>query len=222
MRMTGHEMRTPLVAVGGLLDLLAQKIPPDETGAVCLDLILRSKNRMEAMGDLVDDLLEYSRLQAVLPAAERSRFDLAGVVRTASEELEVLAASKEIAVTLQLDSCEFEGNREQMLSLVKNLLSNSLQYTPRSGKVEVRLHRENGRAILETQDSGIGISVEPLGRIFEEFFRASEARQLVPGGTGLGLALCKKIVENHGGSIEVQSKPDQGTLFRVTLPLPAA
>jgi len=222
MRMTGHEMRTPLVAVGGLLDLLARKIPPDQNGLECLGLIQRSKSRMQAMGDMVDDLLEYSRLQAVLPAAERSRFDLAGVARTASEELEVLAASKEIAVTLQLDPCEFEGNREQMLSLVKNLLSNSLQYTPRSGKVEVRLHREEGRAILETQDSGIGISTEAVGRVFDEFFRTSEARQLVPGGTGLGLALCKRIVENHGGSIEVQSKPGQGTLFRVTLPLRSA
>jgi signal transduction histidine kinase len=111
------------------------------------------------------------------------------------------------------------GDPEALRRLVDNLVVNAVTYTPSGGWVRVVAARDGGRAVLTVADSGIGISAEHLDRIFERFYRVDKARSRSKGGTGLGLAIVKHAASLHGGTVEVQSRPDQGSTFTVALPL---
>ena len=102
--------------------------------------------------------------------------------------------------------------------MLDNLVSNAIKFTPRGGRVEVRLSEENGSAVLEVEDSGLGIPEAEQAQLFERFFRSSTATTQAIPGTGLGLTITKAIVERHGGLIEVESAEDLGTTVRVRLP----
>jgi signal transduction histidine kinase len=115
------------------------------------------------------------------------------------------------------------GDARGLSQLCRNLLSNAIRYTPDGGRVTVRVTRLGDRIRLQVEDTGIGIPAADLPRVFEEFFRASNARERVPAGTGLGLAIVRSAAEQHGGTVEVSSEPGRGTCFTVELPAaPAA
>ena len=111
------------------------------------------------------------------------------------------------------------GNREQLRQLVVILVDNALRYTPRGGRVDVDVARRDGSAVLAVSDTGIGIEQSALDRVFERFYRADDARNRDSGGAGLGLAIARKLVTDHGGSIAAHSAPGQGSTFTVSLPL---
>ena len=100
-----------------------------------------------------------------------------------------------------------------------NLLANAIQYTPRGGRIDVRLVREDSSAVLTVADTGIGISPAAAERLFEEFYRAPEAKKAFTDGTGVGLSIVRRVVEIHGGEISVSAREGGGTVFRVRLPL---
>ena len=102
--------------------------------------------------------------------------------------------------------------------MVTNLLLNAIKYTPENGKVTVSIKNENDFAVVEIADTGIGIPANEIGKVFQEFFRASNAREVERNGTGLGLSIAKYIVERHNGKIWVESKENNGTKFWFTLP----
>jgi two-component system phosphate regulon sensor histidine kinase PhoR len=110
------------------------------------------------------------------------------------------------------------GDANQLIQVIVNLLSNALRYTL-EGEVNVKLFAKDTQAVLEVQDTGIGISSEHLPRIFERFYRVDRARSRETGGTGLGLSIVKHIVESHKGTIEVESELNVGSTFRVKIPL---
>jgi two-component system phosphate regulon sensor histidine kinase PhoR len=115
------------------------------------------------------------------------------------------------------------GDEEALGQVTTNLLDNALKYTPRGGRVWVRLREEGADAVIEVQDTGIGIKPQDCGRIFERFYRVDKARSRELGGTGLGLSIVKHILRAHGGSVFVESEPGVGSTFRAVLPLsPAA
>ena len=114
-----------------------------------------------------------------------------------------------------------QGDRARLAQVLDNLVSNGLKFTPSGGRVEVRLSAQDGAAILEVEDTGLGIPVDEQERLFERFFRSSNATENAIPGTGLGLTITKAIVERHGGRIEVESAEDAGTTVRVSLPLGA-
>jgi signal transduction histidine kinase len=111
------------------------------------------------------------------------------------------------------------ADRARLFQLLDNLLSNALKFTPEGGRVDVLLSAENGHAVLEVADSGIGIPQAEQARLFERFYRASTATAQAVPGTGLGLAIAKAIVEAHGGRIGVESDEGTGARFRVELPV---
>jgi signal transduction histidine kinase len=110
------------------------------------------------------------------------------------------------------------ANREDLIRVFTNLLDNAIKYNRRGGRVIIRARKDEGGVCVEVQDTGIGMAKKDLDHIFDEFYRVKTKETQAIAGTGLGLAIAKKIVEAHNGQIEVESKPHQGSTFRVLLP----
>ncbi|HHE55548.1 MAG TPA: HAMP domain-containing histidine kinase, partial [Caldithrix abyssi] len=133
----------------------------------------------------------------------------------------VLAAEKGINLILSVDfdNLKIAIPKEDLEKVFRNLVNNAIRYTPEKGMVKVKAMNEKSTLIVEVQDTGIGIAAKDLDNIFNEFYRAENAKKMVSTGTGLGLSLVKKIVEEYGGKIEVESKINEGSIFRIKLPI---
>jgi PAS domain S-box-containing protein len=211
-----HDLKAPLQAISGLIDVVrwgaGDRLNPDE-----LSLLDRAVARAVRLGSLVDGILLFSRMEDQRLVVEP--VDLNVLTRNAladvGPELQDLAASVEVAPELPT----FAGDPLLLGALMRNLLVNALKYRSldRPVRVEVRAHAQNGRFLLEVEDNGIGIDASDQGRVFEMFARADSARNRP--GNGLGLALCRRIAQHHGGEISLQSRLGEGTTVQVDLPL---
>jgi len=217
MRKTSHELRAPVGALQSLLKAAQRQMPPDAPGG---DLVARAAGRTEHMLDLIDDLLRYSRLRTAARTMGRERVELAEIVRGAAELFRPRADEKGLDLEVHATSARLVGVRDSLTDLVNNLVSNAIRYTPEGGKVSVRVGTEAGRPRLAVADTGIGIPDDELPHIFDEFFRGREAKKVFAHGTGLGMTIIERVVEMHGGDIDVTSAPGAGTEFVVTFPPP--
>ena len=175
-----------------------------------------------AQAQLVDDLLDIARIVSGNLRLELRPVDLAQVVEKALDAMHPSAAAKSVAVTADLDRPleVAAGDPDRLHQVVSNLLSNAVKFTPGGGEIEVSLKRDGSAAQLTVRDSGDGIAEAFLPYVFERF-RQGEGRSQ-SGGLGLGLAIARHIVEQHGGTIRVESPGEgQGTTFTVLLPLAA-
>jgi signal transduction histidine kinase len=145
---------------------------------------------------------------------------VAVLVRAATSAAQARYASRGVALTTELaPDLVVDGDAERLGQVLGNLLDNALRHTPPGGRVEVRAHARGRLVVLEVVDTGEGISAEHLGHVFERFYRADLARDRAHGGSGIGLAISKALVEAHGGRIEAHSEgPGKGATFRVELP----
>jgi signal transduction histidine kinase len=214
-----HELRTPLTSMMGFLEMLRE----GEAGALTSDqerflsIVYRSSERLQR---LVGDLLFVARLDASGLQLQFDRVQVDDVVGEAVESLAALARAREIDLRADLDTVPaIRGDRERLAQLVGNLLSNALKFTPGGGTVVARTFTGDGSAVLEVEDTGIGIPAPEQERLFQRFFRSSTATAQAIPGTGLGLVITKAIAEAHGGGVSVTSKPGEGTCFRVELPV---
>ena len=216
--MVSHELRTPLTVMIGYLELVLD----GEAGEVgsqqrrFLGIVQRNAERLTT---LVGDLLFVAQVNANALRIQRRAVDLGELASAAVESARAAADAKELTLSLDAEPVPTEADPTRIGQLLDNLLSNAIKFTPDRGAVDVRVGRENGHALLEVADSGIGIPEAEQEHLFERFFRTSEARSREIPGTGLGLAICRAIAEAHGGTIEATSAEGVGTTFRVTLPL---
>jgi signal transduction histidine kinase len=223
MRKVSHELRGPLgtiqVALKVALQRSAAAVDPESR-----DLLERAERRAGELAEVTGDLLALSRAREGRLAAERSEVDLAAVVREQLDEAMADAERAGVTVTGETSaaSAVVRGDRRDLGQLCRNLLSNAIRYTAPGGRVTVRLDREDDRIRLQVEDTGIGIPEAELPRVFEEFYRAANARDRVPTGTGLGLAIVRSVAEQHGGTVEVASEAGRGTRFTVELPAAGA
>lgn len=215
MRKTSHELRAPIGAVQSLLKAAEMEMPEGVAGRA---LVERAVARSESMLDLIDDLLRYSRLRAAVVTERFAPVEMAEIVRTSADLFRAQAEEKGLALDVQADAAPVLGVRDSLADLVNNLLSNAIRYTPAGGRVTVRSGRDGDQTLLTVADTGIGIPSDELERVFDEFFRGEIARKTVQHGTGLGMAIVRRVVTMHGGRIDLESQPGDGTTFRVTLP----
>jgi PAS domain S-box-containing protein len=212
-----HDLRSPLTAILGYVELIerAGEVNPQQQ-----QFIQRVKSSVHATTGLIDDLLNLGRVEVGL-VDEVVPVDLKLVVANALSALQPRVREKNQTVKMgRIGSLSpARGNRVQLGQVVDNLIGNAIKYTQEGGEIRVKLREEGNQLILQVEDNGPGIPVEEQGRIFEKFYRASNTEHGVPG-TGLGLAIVKTIVDNHRGRIWVDSKPGEGSVFTVVLPLP--
>jgi signal transduction histidine kinase len=215
-----HELRTPLTSMMGFLEIVRDGEAGDlnDEQKRFLSIVHRSSERLQR---LVGDLLFVARLDASgLDLRLEHRVPLGEIVSEAVESASAYARSRK--VTLRADpegDVRVRADRERLSQLVGNLISNGLKFTPAGGSVIARVFAENGHAVLEIEDTGIGIPYAEQERLFQRFFRSSNATEQAIPGTGLGLAITKAIAEAHDGSMSVRSTPGEGTCFRLELPL---
>lgn len=214
-----HELKTPLTAIRGFVETL-QSVDgvPDEKRIDYLRRIERQAGRLEA---LVADLLLLARAQSRPDNREHRRLDLVVMVDEAASDLEPAAGAQGIAFEWEVPDHPVlvEGDAEALRRLVDNLLNNALKYTLTDGRIQVSLEVAGDEVTLAVRDTGIGIDCAHQPRIFERFYRVDSARSRSLGGTGLGLAIVKHIALAHNGDVRVDSAPERGSTFSVTLPL---
>jgi signal transduction histidine kinase len=219
-RIASHQLRSPLSAIRSLLDVVLDGYATDPGKG--RELLQRAHDRTDLMIAMVGDLLALSQLK-----------DTAQIVRNEAEnvdacrllsELESLYRPRAQAKNLRLDvklpaeGCLIRATVDDVRQALNNLLDNAINYTPDGGSVTVSAQASGGRLVIRVGDTGIGIPEDALGRLFEEFYRAPNAKQTQPHGTGLGLVIVKRAVEKWGGSVTVQSQPDTGSTFTLDLP----
>jgi signal transduction histidine kinase/ActR/RegA family two-component response regulator len=217
-----HELRTPLTAIYGWARMLVTGQIREDQRQHALEIIERNA---QAQTQLVSDLLDVSRAISGKVRLEVTTVDLGEVITAAIESMQPAAAAKDIHLQTVLDSTAgpISGDRERMQQVVWNLVSNAIKFTPRGGRVQVRLERRESHVEIIVSDTGAGIDETFLPYVFDRFRQGDAGTTREHGGLGLGLAIVRHLVELHGGSVLVQSAgTGQGTTFRVILPLTIA
>lgn len=213
-----HELRTPVTVILTQIQGVLRRERPAEDYRAALESCGRAADRMRR---LMESLLELARLDSGQEPFTRRRMDLAEVAAECVELVRPLAEEKGIRMESALPSAICLGDPERLGQVVTNLLTNAIHYNKPGGAIRVWTTQKEGWVSLSAQDTGVGIGPEDLPRLFERFYRADKSR--TAGRAGLGLAICKAIVDGHGGRIEVESKPGEGSCFSVWLPAaPAA
>jgi two-component system phosphate regulon sensor histidine kinase PhoR len=213
-----HEMKTPLASIRAYLELLEDGDAADEKQRDEFFGIIRSQT--DRLQRLIENLLNLARIEAGVVSVNKAARSLNELLTEASSLLEPAAEEKDIKLTTDLSPLYLGvlADRDTMLQAAINLISNAIKYTRPGGSVIVRSRLADQTVVFEVQDTGIGLSPEDCTKVFEKFYRVAKDKEMAPG-TGLGLPLVKHIVEDiHGGRIEVESKPLQGSTFRVVLP----
>ena len=215
-----HEMKTPLAAIEGYAELLQDPDLSEEDRTVYAGKVLTNTRRLT---NLTSNILLLSQLENTDKELERTAFSLDEDLRQAVLMFEDRWGDGSRELEIELEEVEFLGNQELLDLVWQNLIDNALKFTDEGDTVSVRLRLEEGtgeepgRAVVEIADTGIGMDPDECERIFEKFYQAD--RSHATEGNGLGLALAKRIVELHGGTITAESAPDEGSTFTVMLPM---
>ncbi len=209
-----HEIRSPLTSIRGFAKALQDdRLDPAERRRY-LEVIETESERLSRMSDNLLRLAALEADQTIQAAPYRLDRQLQRVLLAAEPQW----SAKQIEVEAELQIVEVVGDEALLNHVWTNLLHNAVKFTPAGGRIAIRMRQETGEAIVEVEDTGIGISAEDQRRIFERFYKADPARVRTDDGSGLGLALAKLIAELHGGSIRVTSTPGHGATFSVALP----
>jgi two-component system phosphate regulon sensor histidine kinase PhoR len=219
-----HELRTPLAALLGFIETLQGSAKDD---AAARDKFLAVMQAQAArMARLIDDLLSLSRIELNTHIRPDTRLDLAPIVRQVVDGLQTLARDREVAikVTLPDEPLVVLGDRDELIRALENLVENALKYGASGRRVDIMLTRGvdtagAAEAQLTVRDYGPGIAPDHLPRLTERFYRVDVTESRAQGGTGLGLALVKHILNRHGGRLSIESTFGQGASFRMHLPL---
>ena len=217
-----HELKTPITAIRGLIETVVDDSDmPSDTRTRFLE---RVRDQSVRLSSLVTDLLTLARLESAEGMFKLERIDLRELVLRSVNNLRPSAEEHRIAIDAEVPETTawVTGDAEALELVLNNLLDNALKYTQPGGSVWMRLRADRETALLEVEDTGIGIASEHCDRIFERFYRVDKARSRELGGTGLGLSIVKHICMAHEASISVESEPGVGSTFRVTIPLAAA
>lgn len=214
-----HEIKTPIFAIQGYVDTLLNGALENES--VNRKFLNSTARNIDRLVNLIDDLDEISRLESGEQILNKSNFVIQDLFKDVFESLSIKAKDKQTLLIVK-KGCEspvvVHADKEKIRQVLINLVDNAIKYGKINGMVEASVYNTDGKNILvEVSDDGMGIAEEHLPRVFERFYRTDYGRSRNIGGTGLGLAICKHIVEAHGHSIHVRSKPEVGTTFGFTL-----
>jgi len=219
MRRVAHELRSPLATVHQMVGLVRDghkgDLPPHAQ-----ETLARVRVRLKLLMDVARDLLVLSRAREADMSRHMQQVSLADVVAALAPDLREAAREAQVALDVSVPEGlpTIAGDPESLAQLVSNLASNAIKYTPAGGAVQISGRADEDGVELAVADTGIGIPREDLGHIFEEFYRAANARVGGREGTGLGLSIVKAICDSHGAELSVHSEPGRGSTFTVRFP----
>lgn len=217
-----HELKTPLASVKAYAETLKLGAIHDPENN--LRFVQRIEEQADRLDQLIQDLLQLARVESGQEAFEITQIDLTQAVKQRVAEHRDNADTKSITLRTELPSHPIiaQADEEGIRAILNNLIDNAIKYSPENGIVIVRTRSEAGKAILEVEDNGIGISAENIHRVFERFYRVDKARSRELGGTGLGLSIVKHLAQAFHGTVDLESEVGKGSIFRVQLPLVSA
>jgi len=219
-----HELRTPLAALSGFIDTLLGTARDDAQARGRFLAIM--KTQAARMARLIDDLLSLSRIELIEHMHPDTPVDLMPVVRQVVDGLQTLATDRNVEIAISPPSAAtiVPGDRDELTRVFENLVENALKYGAVGKRVEVAFTSVNAsdgspEVLIAVRDYGPGIAAEHLPRLTERFYRVDVTQSRAEGGTGLGLALVKHILNRHRGKLSIESEAGKGATFTVRLPL---
>ncbi len=209
-----HELRTPLANVSSHLEAIIEGVwePTNERLQGCYDEI-------ERMTQLVSDLERLSQSEAEYFTLEKEPVKLRSLASTATEGFAQELAARHLTCVVQGEECIIQADARRIRQIMDNLLSNAIKYSYEGGEICVEVYASNGNGIFQISDNGIGVLEEELPLIFERFYRTDKSRSRKTGGSGIGLAIVKSLVQAHGGNVTAKSESGKGSSFVVSLPI---
>jgi signal transduction histidine kinase len=219
LAMLAHELRNPLHPICGAVEMLRMNSQLDPEMQLSRDII---EQQVQHLSRLIDDLLDVARITRDKLELRKEKLDFAEVIRCAVESSRAFVESHghRPIVTLPEETVQIEGDPVRLTQIAVNLLNNAAKYTPRGGNIWISGKVVGGQAVVSVKDTGVGVSEDQLPHVFEKFYQADRSLERTDTGLGLGLALTRRLVELHGGTIEARSEGlGKGSEFVVTLPL---
>lgn len=213
-----HELKTPLASIKAYAETLRLgAIHDDQKNMQFLDQI---ETQAELLNRQIQDLLEIARIESGSAAFNIETVNINPLCQRSVKHLLPQALQRDVNLVFQGETETLKANAEAngVVTIVNNLVSNAIHYTPSNGQVAVKTRRDGDWSIIEVTDTGIGISKEHQARVFERFYRVDKARSRDLGGTGLGLAIVKHLTQSMGGRVELESQIGKGSTFRICLP----
>lgn len=208
-----HELRTPLTTVQTHVEAMMEGVwePTRDRLSSCYD-------EMNRLSSLVSDLENLAKVESDNLKLIKTEINLRELAERAMSSFEMELKEKNLHAVVEGSCAPAQADRDRISQVMINLISNSVKYTPDGGEIRITLSDADDSVVVHIHDNGIGIPEEELPFIFERFYRADKSRNRNTGGSGIGLAIVKSIVTAHGGTVRVESRPDWGTDFMVTLP----
>jgi signal transduction histidine kinase len=214
-----HELKAPLNAIEGYLKMIRER----QNGSKIEDydvMIDRSLDRIKGMRSLILDLLDLTRVESGKAKRNIADVDLSMVARTAMDTMRPYAIQRDVKLNLHCDGpVHMNADAEEIEIIFNNLISNAIKYNKDGGTVDFTIQQRDGCMNIRAVDTGIGMTPPELEKIFDDFVRIKNDKTKNITGSGLGLSIVKKLIDNYTGKIEVSSIPDQGSTFDVTLPI---
>ncbi|MFC1563276.1 PAS domain S-box protein, partial [candidate division KSB1 bacterium] len=216
--MVSHELRTPLTSIKGYIDLILA----GDTGEIndlqkeFLEIVYENSERLN---NLINDLLDVEKIESGHVEMIFKKINLSNLALNAVKTMQGAAEKKGLELKYNIEEdIEYKGDKDRLVQCFVNFISNAIKYT-KEGRIDVTFNIENNNAVFSVKDTGIGINAADKKRLFSKFFRSDHEYARDAGGTGLGLSIVKSIVDKHGGKIEVESKLNKGSVFRIVLPI---
>ncbi|MBI4856327.1 MAG: HAMP domain-containing histidine kinase [Acetobacterium woodii] len=208
-----HELRTPLTSVGTHIEAMIEGVwePTEQRLQSCYDEILR-------IGKIIQDLENLARVESENLKLDKKQLNLTEVAEKVLGNLEAEISRKKLMVSIEGTRSDFIGDPDRISQVLMNLISNAIKYTPDGGQIQILITESDQVVEIRVKDNGLGIPEDEQPYIFERFYRADKSRNRLTGGTGIGLAIVKSIVTAHGGTVAVESRPNEGSCFTVILP----
>lgn len=214
-----HELRTPLNAIFGWVRLLRSGSLSSSQHQHALEVVERNTR---AQAQLIEDLLDMSRVVTGHLRLDVRKVELAGVIQAAIDAVRPAAAARDLVISLEVDPAvgPVSGDPDRLQQIIWNLLTNSVKFTEKGGRIDVSLRADGADAVLRVKDTGIGMEPDLLPHVFERFRQGVSSPSRVHGGLGIGLALVRHIAEMHGGSVVAESEgKGKGSLFTLRIPM---
>jgi signal transduction histidine kinase len=206
-----HQFKTPLLAMQGFAELLEIGDLTACEQKEYAGIIVAESKRLAALATKTLMLSKYEHVEII---TDKTSFRLDEQIRRTITSIEPQWLAKELDVSADLDEITMPGNEDLIQQIWLNLLDNAIKFSPQGGNIQLQLQQRSGKICFTIQDSGIGMSEQARAHCFDKFYQEDESHKT---GNGLGLAIVKRIVDLHGGTVEVQSKPGQGSTFCVSL-----